>query len=207
LTGVDAVVTDPPYGKRWARGANRSQLAPSFSQTIDALEWDRERPQKEVFDLLLSLSPQVIIWGGNYFADLLPPSNGWLVWDKIADWTPTWFADVELAWTSLNKVARKFTMISQGFVKGTADKREHPTQKPSELMQWCLGFVDGETILDPYAGSGTTGVACIRTGRRFIGVEIEPKYCQIAVERMERELSQPCLPTMEPERAKQEALL
>jgi DNA modification methylase len=83
----------------------------------------------------------------------------------------------------------------------------HPTQKPIAVMAWSLGFVDGETILDPFMGSGTTGVACIRTGRRFIGCEIEPKYAAIAVERMERELAQPCLPTLEPQQAKQENLL
>jgi DNA modification methylase len=73
-------------------------------------------------------------------------------------------------------------------------------------MVWCLGFVDGETILDPYAGSGTTGVACIRTGRKSILIELEPKYCAIAVERMERELAQPHLPTLAPEQAKQEQM-
>jgi hypothetical protein len=83
----------------------------------------------------------------------------------------------------------------------------HRCEKPSPLCVQLIKLTDGETILDPFMGSGTTGVACIRTGRRFIGVEIEPKYCAIAVERMERELSQPCLPTMEPETAKQEVML
>jgi site-specific DNA-methyltransferase (adenine-specific)/modification methylase len=90
---------------------------------------------------------------------------------------------------------------------GEAATRQHPTQKPVGIIQWCLDLTDSETILDPYCGSGTTGVACIRTGRRFIGIEIEPKYCAIAVQRMERELSQPCLPTMEPEKVKQEVML
>jgi site-specific DNA-methyltransferase (adenine-specific) len=83
----------------------------------------------------------------------------------------------------------------------------HPTEKPAEIIEALIGNTDGETILDPFMGSGTTGVACIRTGRRFIGVEIEPKYCAIARERMERELAQPCLPTLEPTKATQEVLL
>lgn len=193
LGKVDAVITDPPYGKRWARGGNHGQSSPENSQTIYELEWDYERPAKEVFDSILAMTKQIIIWGGNYFADLLPPSNCWLVWDKVGSWTPTWFADVELAWTSFNTVARKITLIQQGFVKDTKDKRVHPTQKPSELMQWCIGFTEG-TILDPFMGSGTTGVACARLGRKFIGIEIEPKYFAIACERIDREYAQGKLP-------------
>ena len=190
LTGVDAVVTDPPYGIGIANNPVRQAHAKS--------DWDDVPASSEVINAILSIAKPTIIWGGNYFG--LPAHQRFLVWDKLQ---PENFslAMAEQAWTNLRGPAKTYRQSVLGYEK------HHPTQKPEGLMVWCLGFVDGETILDPFMGSGTTGVACIRTGRRFIGVEIEPKYCAIAVQRMERELSQPCLQTLEPTKATQEVLL
>jgi DNA modification methylase len=201
LTGVDAVVTDPPYGIERSGQPETFTKDPKHKRKLhEDFGWDAGRPSKHVFDAMRSVSGEQIIWGGNYFADMLPATMGWLYWDKGQNGLS--MSDGELAWTSRQAALRALNCNRSALVGSV-----HPTQKPVALMVWCLGFVDGETILDPFMGSGTTGVACIRTGRRFIGVEIEPKYCAIAVERMERELSQPCLPTMEPEKVKQEVLL
>lgn len=126
------------------------------------------------------MSKEQIIWGGNYFTDILPPTMRWLVWDKgQRDFS---LADFEMAWTSQWKAARIFD-YARG--KALRDGKEHPTQKPVELMSWCLTFVPkAKSILDPFMGSGTTGVACARVGRPFVGIEREPKYFEIACRRV-----------------------
>ena len=175
---IGAVVTDPPYGIGEDGGAQRTRG--SKRTNGPKLQWDRERPPKRAFELMLQATDSLIIWGGNYFADYLPPSRCWLYWDKLMGGD---FSDGELAWTSLDRVLKSFR-----HAKLTAN-RQHTTQKPVALMEWCLSFLpNAETIADPYMGSGTTGVACIRTQRRFIGIEIEPKYFEIAVQRCKREL-------------------
>jgi DNA modification methylase len=179
---VDAVVTDPPYGigDRLVRGGSGH----SFDSLVlsGANEWD-VTPSKDLFESLIAMSVEQIIWGGNFFD--LPPSQCPLCWDKdrpnqknLSEW--------EYAWTSLIGRARLFKYCGNGgFV--AKEVREHPTQKPVAVMEWCLNLVlDCETILDPFMGSGTTGVACIRTGRQFIGIEKEPKYFDIAVKRIQR---------------------
>lgn len=131
------------------------------------------------------VSDQQIIWGGNYFTDFLPPTMRWLVWDKgQRDFS---LADFEMAWCSQ---ARLFNYPR---AKALQDGKEHPTQKPIEVMKWCMTFVEdaNRTICDPYMGSGTTGVAAVKLGRRFVGIEIEPKYFDIAVRRIEEATRQP----------------
>ena len=175
LPKVDAVVTDPPYGISEHVGWFRCRKGGGH-RVLPDLQWDNERPSPAAFGLILNAAPQAIVWGGNYFADLLPPSKGWLYWDKLMGGD---FADGELAWTSLDRALRKFTRCNKDHGK------QHPTQKPVELMQWCLGFLpNAQTILDPFMGSGTTGVACANLGRKFIGIEIEEKYFDIACERI-----------------------
>lgn len=175
---ADAVITDPPYGINHARD-RKSQK----DGWIDypASGWDRERPSKEAFDLVLKAGKDQIIWGGNYFTDYLPPTMQWLVWDKgQRDFS---LADCEFAWSSQQKAARILN-----YARGTAlqEGKEHPTQKPIAVMSWCLGFVPkAQTILDPFMGSGSTGVAVVKAGRRFIGIEIEPIYFDIACRRIE----------------------
>src|SRR5688572_3454646 len=185
---VDAVVTDPPYGIGCARAIHCTKPSRPNTYTsppkYPAKLWDDSRPSRELFALLRESSQQQIIWGGNYFADLLPPSRGWLFWDKRFENT-TNFSHGELAWTSLDMRLRKFTISSKAETRGGRD-RVHPTQKPIALMEWCLSFLpEGCTVLDPFMGSGTTGVACVNTGRNFIGVEIDAGYYAIAQKRIE----------------------
>jgi DNA modification methylase len=183
--GQIAILTDPPYG------INRSGQPETFTKNPKHKRklhedggWDSERPPRLIFDMMLSSTDQLIIWGGNYFADYLPPSMGWLYWDKGQPGLS--MSDGELAWTSRNAALRSFVCNRSALVGSV-----HPTQKPVALMQWCLGFFpDAETILDPFMGSGTTGVACVRLGRRFIGIELHEPYCKMAVERIQRELAQ-----------------
>ncbi len=182
---IDAVVTDPPYGIGEHGGACRTRGRPGYSKHENR-GWDNERPSPAVFSAILGCAETVVIWGGNYFADLLPPSMGWLYWRKLMGGD---FSDGELAWTSCNSALREYTKCPKGMDK------QHPCQKPVELMKWCMERVKiptGATILDPFMGSGTTGVACVQTGRNFIGIEIDPTYYAIAERRIaEAQLQMP----------------
>jgi len=198
LGRVDAVVTDPPYGIGEDGGMFRGRKGGGV-RVLPKMGWDKQRPDREIFEQMRACSAEQIIWGGNYFADYLPPSKGWLYWQKLMGGD---FSDGELAWTSRNRALREFTKCPK------SPGAEHPTQKPVELMQWCLGFLpDAHTILDPYMGSGTTGVACARLRRRFVGIEIEEKYFDIACRRIAAEYAQPRLFTEPVPKAKQEALI
>ena len=142
-----------------------------------------------------------IYWGGNYFADYLPASMGWLYWEKRMGGD---FADGELAWTSQHKALRQFSY----YRKNRGD--EHPTQKPAALMKWCIEQCKNnpKTILDPFMGSGTTGVAALQMGRKFIGIEREPRYFDIACRRIEQAVAQGRLfDAPAPQAAEQPALL
>lgn len=186
LGRVDAVVTDPPYGIDYGKAGGFS-TASGWKDWRGKAEWDVERPSREIFDAMLARSKHQIIWGGNYFTDYLPPTMQWLVWDKgQRNFT---LADCEFAWSSQHKAARIFT-YARG--KAAQDGKEHPTQKPIALMSWCLTHVpDAKLILDPFMGSGTTGVACVKAGRKFIGIEIDPDYFEIACERIRNAYAQP----------------
>lgn len=185
LDPVSAVVTDPPYGTAdaWQGGFSASSGWSRQGAMKDKRnDWDAQRPSKECFDQILGISGEQIIWGGNYFADLLPPSMRWLAWDKCQrNFT---LADLELAWTSQNKAVRAFNLSRSQAAKDGKDN--HATPKPVALMEWCLGFLpNAETILDPFAGSGTTGVACVNMGRKFIGIERDPEYFEIMCRRID----------------------
>lgn len=171
LGKVDAVVTDPPYGIGIAANPVR--------QKHNRMAWDNAPPVAETFSVLRTMSDFQIIWGGNYFD--LPPSQCFLIWDKVQ---PENFslAMCEQAWTNLKHPAKMYKRHVVSYDKS------HPTQKPVDLMVWCLGFLpDAHTVLDPFMGSGTTGVACARLGRRFIGIEIDEGYFDIACERIREE--------------------
>lgn len=180
---VDAVVTDPPYG---IKVCNRSDggvgSISSGSKFYGRESWDSKPCDKKVIDWILGLSVKTVIWGGNYFN--LPPTPCLLVWDKMQRGFS--FADAEIAWTNSKKAIRIFS-YSRGEL--TSEGKVHPTQKPVELMIWGMDVIgigrDFKTVLDPFMGSGTTGVACIQTGRKFIGIEIDAKYFDIACKRME----------------------
>ena len=176
---VDAVVTDPPYGIDFGNNGN-FKATHGWSKRRECLKWDIEKPSKKIFDLILKVSRVQIIWGGNYFTDYLPPTMRWLIWDKgQRDFS---LADFEMAWTSQNKASRIFNYARS---KAIQDVKKHPTQKPIALMEWCLGFLpESKTILDPFMGSGTTGVACMNLDRHFIGIEKDPDYFEIACKRI-----------------------
>jgi site-specific DNA-methyltransferase (adenine-specific)/modification methylase len=187
LGGVDAVITDPPYGLGDRMQGGTWGAAAKYS---DMRQWDQSAPQ-DVIDTLIEMHLPMVIWGGNYFA--VPASRCWLSWSKIKS-LPT-MAALELAWTNIDRPAKEMRLPV-----GVHDSG-HPTQKPVALMEWCLGFVpDARTILDPFCGSGTTGVACARLGRSFIGIECDPGYFDIACRRIEEAYAQPdmLLPALAP---------
>lgn len=196
LPKVDAVITDPPYGIDFGKGGGFS-ASHGWGPWRENVEWDKERPPPDIFRTIIESSTNQIIWGGNYFTDMLPPTMQWLVWDKGQ--RNFSLADCEFAWSNQKKASRIFTYArgnESGFAPRSTENREftgcHPTQKPLALMRWCLGFLsDAQTILDPYMGSGTTGVAAIQMGRSFIGIEKEPKYFDIACRRIEQAQKQP----------------
>jgi DNA modification methylase len=184
LGKVDAVITDPPYGIN-KDGQKRTTGGHGGRKEYEFLGWDGERPDPQVFGQILAAGRVHVIWGGNYFADLLPPTMKWLVWDKGQRINQS---DGELAWTSMQAALRICTMNR---VELLTDGAQHPTQKPVRLMQWCINQTGNpETILDPFMGSGTTGIAAIQMGRKFIGIEREPKYFEIACKRIEQAASQ-----------------
>jgi DNA modification methylase len=193
---VDAVVTDPPYGigESSKKVASRGKLA--APKDYGHFDWDSAPPSQGVIDLLRGISKHQIIFGGNYFH--LPPASCWLVWDKQNGTND--FADCELAWTNLNKAVRRIYWRWNGMIRKGDDVREHPTQKPEGVMSWCLTHVpEAKTILDPFMGSGTTGVACVKEGRSFIGIEREPQYFDIACKRIREAYAQPDMFVSAPE--------
>lgn len=210
LGKVDAVVTDPPYGINMDKGT-RGCGYDGFGKGVKrqprsyAGGWDADRPNRETFNVLLAAADCHIIWGGNYFTDFLPVSQKWLWWDKLQT-MPT-YSDGELAWTSLPGTStKKFIYNGSGLMAKEKD-RQHPTQKPIQLMQWCLGFLPGALVLDPFMGSGSTGVACAKLGRKFIGIEIDEGYFDIAVERIRKAYAQPDFFVERAPEPRQEALL
>ena len=185
LSIVDAVVTDPPYGINAARDRKSQQWG---WKDYGAAGWDVERPDSDVFDAIVASAKHHIIWGGNYFTDALPLGGKWLVWDKGQ--TDFSLADCELAWCSFDGAVRRIT-YARG--KALLDGKEHPTQKPIEVMRWCIEQLppNCHSVLDPFMGSGTTGVACAKLGRRFVGIEREPHFFEIACRRIEQAYAQP----------------
>ena len=136
----------------------------------------------------IALAEKWIVWGGNHLAHVLGKSHGVLIWDKkCQEWDDT-FSDAEMAWTNLITRTKVFRHLWVGALRESehgVGMRYHPTQKPVELMKWCMGFAPAADILDPFMGSGTTGVAAVQFGRKFIGIEIEPRYFDIACEWIE----------------------
>lgn len=185
LEKADLLLTDPPYG------IGRDGSRPSTSKhggrkAYEFLGWDSKAPDGEAFRLMFEASRNQIIWGANYFPLYLPPSMGWLVWDKgqrIAG------SDGELAFTSFKGALR---ILTYNRVELQLDGAKHPTQKPLKLIKSCIAhaakYAPTETILDPFMGSGTTLRAAKDLGRKAIGIEIEEKYCEIAARRLAQEV-------------------
>jgi site-specific DNA-methyltransferase (adenine-specific) len=173
LPQVDAVITDPPYGIGFAAQPTKWQrLAGKQAESWDDAVADD-------LDALRALGAVQVIWGGNYYP--LPQTRGWLSWFKPD--APPSMASFELAWTNLDKNARQ---IQHSIGATNAERVGHPTQKPLAVMQFSLEYAGmPDVVLDPYMGSGTTGVAAMRAGKRFIGVEVNADYFKMACERIE----------------------
>lgn len=198
---IKALVTDPPYGIgfQWQHTVAKRSVLLAHAHHSDNRHriWANMIGDDIAFDPApWLLFPQVILWGGNHYAGL-PPAGCWLVWDKRKELPSDNHGDAELAWTNLPGVIRVHRQIWRGCVREGEEnpkhtQKFHPTQKPVALMEWCLKMTRG-MVIDPYMGSGSTGVACMKLGRTFIGVEIEPRYFDIACRRIEAAYRQPDL--------------
>lgn len=184
LPKVDAVITDPPYGIGEAAGKNASRGKLAVAKDFGNDAWDDEPISDDLIRMVREAGKWAVIFGGNYYA--LPAAKCWLVWDKENGASD--FADCELAWTNLPKAVRLIRYMWNGMLRANGEARgDHPTQKPIGVMAWAINHVPApcNTILDPFMGSGTTGVACANLGRKFIGIELERKYFDIACRRIE----------------------
>lgn len=194
LGKVDAVITDPPYGIGESAGKAKTRTSGLSSKLRNAQiyrrdygddDWDDAPVPDELMALVRAAGKWNIIFGGNYYH--LPPAKCWLVWDKLNGDTD--FADCELAWTNLPKAVRRIQFLWNGCMRGGGETRgDHPTQKPIGVMRWCVGQLpsDASTVIDPFMGSGTTGVACVQLGKKFTGIERELNYFDIACRRIEQ---------------------
>jgi site-specific DNA-methyltransferase (adenine-specific)/modification methylase len=187
LQPVDLVCTDPPYGIKadatmHKQGGTQYGKAAAPKKHYEATNWDAEPVTAELMQLVRSSGRWQIVFGGNYYD--CPAATCWLVWDKVNGENN--FADCELAWTNLPKAVRLIRYMWNGMLREKGAQRgDHPTQKPLEVMKWCIGQAPhNETVLDPFMGSGTTGVAAIQMGKSFIGIEREERYFEAACRRI-----------------------
>lgn len=183
---IDLIITDPPYGigiaKKGFVGGEKLAKVKDYKPQ----KWDLKPIDKQYFDEMFRVSKNQIIFGGNYYIDYLYNTSCWIVWDKDNSAN---FADCELAWTSFNTATRKFKWRWNGMLQehpNQKEKRYHPTQKPLSLMDWIVKTYsnEGELILDPFCGSGTTLVACKRLDRRFIGFDLNDEYIRVSNKRL-----------------------
>ena len=182
---ADWCITDPPYGINFdniyeSRGGTQAKTEATAKRFYKAKNWDSVRIEKEVLDLMRETSEHQIVFGGNYYSDILPPTKSWVVWNKRRENTHNDFADCELAWCSCGQ-ARVFTYEYMGMIQGdmkNKDERFHPTQKPTQMWIMLLNHYtkEGDTILDPFAGSQSLRVACHKLKRNYIGFEIDEEY-------------------------------
>jgi site-specific DNA-methyltransferase (adenine-specific) len=199
LPKADAVISDPPYGMDWNTDSTRysgGKAWHNIRRDKGRDDWGRIANDKAPFDPAHWLNfPRVVLWGQNHFAQRLPVGTT-LVWQKKEPhlWG-TFLSDAEVAWM---KGGHGVYLYRENFMPPSRQAEAggqcaHPNQKPVRLMAWCMDRAkvpEGALVLDPYMGSGTTGLACIRTGRKFFGVEIDPRHFDTACERLERELAQ-----------------
>lgn len=204
---TDALISDPPWGA--ATKCNARRFTRPASPWWDNVDTSKITPHEEIFGDATPFDPEpflckeTILWGANWFCHRLPTSGGWLVWDKrkgaesMAEkgWP---LGEAELAWTNVIGAVRVFRNLWSGLLRSSEKGQHyHPTQKPVALMQWCISFVTAQQIVDPFMGAGATGIAALRLRRKFIGIEIEPRYFDIACKRIEQEARQGKLPLTE----------
>ena len=201
LAGIEAIITDPPYGlgEKWSGGGGGKKTSWAFNPD-EAKGWDGSTV--DGVNRLPEFARDVIIWGGNYYP--LPPQRCWLIWDKKQNdqWTT---GQAEMAWTNLDRPIRVFRFAQ--CEQANEGPKFHPTQKPLALMKWCIKWTDAAIIADPFMGSGTTGVAAVKTGHKFIGIEAETKYFDFACRRVQGAINAPDMFVEPPKPAKQEAAL
>ena len=176
---LGAIFTDPPYGIG-IDGQKQSKASnPKHNRKAhEFMEWDNQRPSEDIFQNILALNVPTVIFGGNYFADLLPASRGWIYWSKGQDGLT--MSDGELAWTNVDKPLRCVTVN-----RANIGKSVHPTQKPIQVVEFGINYIsEAGSVLDLFGGSGSTMVACNNLKRRNYTMELEPKYCQVIVDRM-----------------------
>ena len=186
----ELLLTDPPYGIDYGgmlkgKGDGKGGADKNGWKSYDAPDWDKSKPENGVLQYLCQITDNQIIWGGNYFTDDLPPTMGWLIWDKGQRGFS--LADGEMAWTSFNNALR---IKEYARAKANREEKNHPTQKPQEIMNWCFEYSDRHSkqeiklVLDAYLGSGSTMVASHQLKRKCYGMELDPKYCDVIVRRM-----------------------
>lgn len=205
LDNGHAVISDPPYGicTNTDRTGRRGQLASHGMLPRElTIAYSPIIGDDSPFDPAHLLGfKTVVLWGANHYCHRLPGSSHWLVWDKREHMSSDDNADCELAWTNIRGPARMHRQLWRGLyrrgeenisrARGTLSWHAHPTQKPVDLMSWCIAQAGKPlTVIDPYMGSGATGVAAVRAGVKFIGIEIDPSYFEIAKQRIEIEQSQ-----------------
>lgn len=203
LGKVDAVVTDPPYGISYQHGARRG--GKRMGTDGMAIAGD-DKPFDPSPWLVFG---ECVFWGAEHFKNRLPDGGRWLVWNKRRVGVVRDQGCVENAWCSNNGVTRlidhPWDGADLGRERGTP--RVHSNQKPIDVMRWSIGFVEGQTILDPFMGSGTTGIACVGLERPFVGIEIDATHFATACRRIEEAYRQPRLFAEPKPAAKQEAFL
>lgn len=188
----ELLLTDPPYGIDYGgmlkgKGDGKGGADKNGWKSYDAPDWDKSKPESGVLQYLCQITENQIIWGGNYFTDDLPPTMGWLIWDKGQRGFS--LADGEMAWTSFNNALR---IKEYARAKANREEKNHPTQKPIEIMSWCFEYADRHSknevklVLDTYLGSGSTMVTSHQLNRICYGMELDPKYCQVIVDRMRK---------------------
>jgi site-specific DNA-methyltransferase (adenine-specific) len=179
---IDLILADPPYGMGEDGGKFRDRKGGGHRILVKK-DWDKKRPDKIYFKEIIRISKKQIIFGGNYFTDYLPVSRGWIYWRKLMGGD---FSDGELAWTSFDRTLKEYTYCNK--YKG----KNHPTQKPVKLFEMILKDYseEGQTILDPFSGSGTTAIACHNLKRNFICVEKDPEYHRKSIERYGKHILQ-----------------
>jgi DNA modification methylase len=189
---AELLLTDPPYGidygNQLIKGEQFTEKTNKHGwRNFGNPEWDKSKPESGVLQYFCQITDNQIIWGGNYFTDDLPPTMGWLIWDKGQRGFS--LADGEMAWTSFNNALR---IKEYARAKANQEEKNHPTQKPQEIIQWCFEYAYRHTkneiklVLDPYLGSGSTMVAAHQLKRRCYGMELDPKYCQVIIDRMRK---------------------
>lgn len=190
---ADWLIADPPYGIGYndmTGGGDNACRCKDYAYKM----WDKQRLSEEYFDLMFKVSKNQIIFGGNYYTDILPPTKSWIVWNKRKPNMHNDFADCEMAWCSTGQ-ARIFHYEYMGMIQGdmkNKDERFHPTQKPTQIICQLLNYYtkENDLILDPFMGSFTTAVACHKLKRRFIGAELDEEYYRLGSERLRAEQNQ-----------------